>query len=979
MAPVSGQTDGNGLASAEWTLGDVVGGNTVRASAAGFNATFSATGVAGPPVTLTRNAGNNQSAPVGAAVAVDPVVLVKDANGNPVAGVSVGFAVAAGGGSIQLASNLTNSQGLASGGTWTLGPAAGQNSLTATAPGLAGSPATFFATGTPTNGPPASMVVVSGDAQTGVVGRVLADSLVVQVLDAGGTGVPGAPVTWTILGGGGSVSTTTVNTDIAGVAWVRWTLGNAAGANQVEAATGGLTRVFSATGTAGSASQLVLAAAPGNGQSGVSLPQQPALGLADGFGNPVSQAGIPVTAAIASGGGTLGGALTVATDGAGIAQFTDLAISGLVGARTLLFSSGGLAGITSGPVTITAGPAAILAKQGGDNQSAPAGTPVAINPRVLVTDASGNTVAGVSVSFAVTGGGGSIAFATDVSNANGRASGGTWTLGAIAGANALTATAPGLNGSPAVFTATGTSSSGPPAAIINADGDSQVGEAGTVLADSLVVQVVDGNSNGVPGVLIAWTVLSGGGSLSSGSSTTDPSGLAAVTWTLGNLAGQNTVRASGAGFTTTFTATGSAGPAAVISRQAGDNQTATAGTPVPIDPVVLVQDAHGNPVGGVTVSFAVTGGGGSIVSGTAITSPQGTATGGAWILGPLAGTNLLRASSAGLGGSPLTFTATGTAAANLRIPLIDMGSATYFGLPGGLYPAGNTVPAAHATAGAARARNIRPRSFNGNPNSNGKFVLLSIGLSNTTQEWCSAAFDSPCDSWTLMGRAATDPQVNHVEMVLANGARPGQEASTWESPTDFNYDLVRDSILVAQGLSERQVEAIWLKVFNGNPTTSLPSNQADAERLVGQYGNILRALKVRYPNLQMVFFSSRTYGGYATSPLNPEPYAYETGYAVKWVIEAQIDQMANGGTVVDARAGNLNYNTVAPWVGWGPYPWADGLNPRSDGLTWSLSDFEADHTHPARPGETKVANMLLNFFKTDARASCWFLAGQTCP
>src|ERR1051326_5798250 len=99
-------------------------------------------------------------------------------------------------------------------------------------------------------------------------------------------------------------------------------------------------------------------------------------------------------------------------------------------------------------------------------------------------------------------------------------------------------------------------------------------------------------------------------------------------------------------------------------------------------------------------------------------------------------------------------------------------------------------------------------------------------------------------------------------------------------------------------------------------------------------GQIARALKARYPNMRQVFFSSRIYAGYATSQLNPEPYAYESGFAVKWVIESQIAEMA-GQPRSDTRAGSLRYDDgTAPWLAWGPYPWAAGTQPRSDGLTW---------------------------------------------
>ncbi len=308
-------------------------------------------------------------------------------------------------------------------------------------------------------------------------------------------------------------------------------------------------------------------------------------------------------------------------------------------------------------------------------------------------------------------------------------------------------------------------------------------------------------------------------------------------------------------------------------------------------------------------------------------------------------------------------------------PLMDMGQQTYLGFTGGLYENGtDQVPADHATAGQTQATLVRPLDTNGNASPSGKIVLLSVGMSNTTDEFCSAGGAPPCDSFTFMGQAAASPNVNHTTLAIANGAAGGQAASTWGAPTLANYDRVRDHVLAPAGLTEKQVQVVWVKQADPGPTVSLPSSSADAYALETYLGGIMRALKTRYPNVRLVFLSSRIYGGYATTTLNPEPYAYESGFAVKWLIQAQIDQMRNGGTVVDSHAGDLNYNTVAPWIAWGPYLWAAGSTSRSDGLVWQQSDFGSDGTHPATSGRTKVGTMLLNFFLTSAFTQSWFAA-----
>ena len=354
------------------------------------------------------------------------------------------------------------------------------------------------------------------------------------------------------------------------------------------------------------------------------------------------------------------------------------------------------------------------------------------------------------------------------------------------------------------------------------------------------------------------------------------------------------------------------------------------------------------------------------------------------------------------GGTPATTPNAGSGATPTPTPvatgmdaLSDLGTGMYLGqFQGGLYPNGlNTAPAAQDAAGKARAALIQPLDASGNPSATGKIVMMSIGMSNTTDEWCDAPVGQlSCMSWTFTGKAIADASVNK-KIVYANGALGGQDAKQWLSanvclPVPIqgycnNYDRVAAAVLGTLGLSEKQVQVIWLKEADEGPTVSLPAANADAYGLESKLGQIVRAAKTRYPNLQMIFLSSRIYAGYATSALNPEPYAYESGFAVKWLIQAQINQIASG--TIDPTAGDLNYNTgVAPWLGWSAYLWAKGTTARSDGLIWCNGqagtpcnleqDYQADGTHPSAPaGQQKVGSLLLTFFKQSPYATPWFL------
>jgi hypothetical protein len=139
------------------------------------------------------------------------------------------------------------------------------------------------------------------------------------------------------------------------------------------------------------------------------------------------------------------------------------------------------------------------------------------------------------------------------------------------------------------------------------------------------------------------------------------------------------------------------------------------------------------------------------------------------------------------------------------------------------------MPAAHAAAGRARARAVKRLDLNGNPSPTGKIVLLSVGFSNPSQEWCDV-LSFPCNSWSFTGQATADPAVNHAAVAIVNGALGGETAEFWRQPTDADYDRVKDSVLTPLGFSEAQVQVIWLKTANPDPTISLPDPQGDAIR-----------------------------------------------------------------------------------------------------------------------------------------------------
>ena len=324
------------------------------------------------------------------------------------------------------------------------------------------------------------------------------------------------------------------------------------------------------------------------------------------------------------------------------------------------------------------------------------------------------------------------------------------------------------------------------------------------------------------------------------------------------------------------------------------------------------------------------------------------------------------------------------------VPLTDLTN-TYKGQNGGLYGSGhNEPPAAHEAAWLKACARIQPLDAAGHPAKDGKVVLLTVGFSNTHLE-----------SEDFVRTGAADLQKS-PSVVLVDGAIGGRAAVMWaydgsdglpqaeQERLDREMDVLRmpkqhrgnrsvpqekdtwptlELRLKEAGVTPSQVQAVWMKHVEAG-AVALGEFPAHAKALAADLADILVIARQRLPNLRVAFFSSRTYGGWAKPTAgSPEPYAYESGFAVRWLLQRQI----NGDPLLnhDPARGEVK----APVAVWGPYLWACGDRPRkTDGLVWTEQDVRPnDHMHPSEAGCRKVTEQLLKFLKTDPGARLWFL------
>ncbi|MFN0275493.1 MAG: hypothetical protein ACKVPJ_07100 [Chitinophagales bacterium] len=287
-------------------------------------------------------------------------------------------------------------------------------------------------------------------------------------------------------------------------------------------------------------------------------------------------------------------------------------------------------------------------------------------------------------------------------------------------------------------------------------------------------------------------------------------------------------------------------------------------------------------------------------------------------------------------------------------PLDELGTGTYEGYTGGLYPNGsNQMPPGFYNDAIKFAQSIQPLNTSGKPDANGKVGLVTIGASTV------AMFSDGIEKFIY------DVPGLKQEIVFVNGGIGGQDLNKIYDQQG-KYWITVESRVAAAGLSNAQVQIVWLQEDDLKYQSAAFPDRADF--LADAFTYVVQKLKIRYPNLKFVYLTARHTTLWMPADAkakHKEPRAYLNGWATKFLIERQI----NG----DAELSYKGDDAKAPILLWGPYFWTQGDKPRSDGYTFSADLLSNDGVHPNELGKIKVANDLINFWKTDAVSQLWFL------
>jgi alpha-tubulin suppressor-like RCC1 family protein len=627
---------GNGTtsdSSTPLTIGIAAGSGTASI-AAGQYYTLGVVSIASQ---VAASSGSSQSATVGTAFGSPLVATVRDSSNNPISNVVVTFTAPSSGasgsftGGNSVYTGTTNASGQITSTTFTANTISGSYNITTTVSGVI-TPAIFSLTNTAST--LANLNVVSGNNQSATVDTSFANPLVVKVTDKYGNNVSGVSISFSAgLGGGargyftGGGTTYTAVSNASGLVTSTTFIANkVAGSYNLTASGLGGTPVtnFSLTNTAGAAANLGVVS--GGGQSAAintAFSNPLVASVTDQYGNLVSGVNVTFTAPASGASLIFAGTsptTTIATTGSnGQATSPNLTANSVAGGYNVTATVTGIVTPATFSLINTAGPANSVSVVSGDNQQTAINTTFAKVLVAKVTDANGNGVSGVQVTFTTPASSGASAFFTDgpamstytgTTDASGTVTTAVLTANGIVGSYSVTATVSGVN-TPATFSLTNTGNS--PANLSVVSGDRQNTMVNTAFSSPLVVSVTDQNGNPVSGVNVTFTAPASGASLIfAGTSptttivTTDSNGQAtSPNPTANSVAGgyNVTARVSGVTNSASFSLTNLAGIPVSISMVSGSGQSALINQPFSSPLVAKVVDSNNNGVAGIAVNF----------------------------------------------------------------------------------------------------------------------------------------------------------------------------------------------------------------------------------------------------------------------------------------------------------------------------------------------------------------------------------------
>jgi hypothetical protein len=295
---------------------------------------------------------------------------------------------------------------------------------------------------------------------------------------------------------------------------------------------------------------------------------------------------------------------------------------------------------------------------------------------------------------------------------------------------------------------------------------------------------------------------------------------------------------------------------------------------------------------------------------------------------------------------------TTNAVVQASVPLNDLGTGTYQGETGGLYPNGSNQPSGqYATDLMTVCTNIVPIDTFGNPSSVGKILFASIGGS-------TGGHNMKMLRSKTIGNPATNPDLKLIS--FNNGTGEASLNSIMNPKSDY-WDHITQ-VLAGTKSSYRQVQILYLETDDSSKNISWPFRPT---LIKDHLDSCLRVFKKKFKNIKLVYVLGRTRTFGAKAMWNREPSPYYFGWGCKWAIEDQMN-----GTPGTKYKG---VHAVAPMITWGFYQWADSLPRKTDNFYWRYSET-ADGLHANFEGQDTLSSRFQNFLLTDPYAKNWYAA-----